>query len=271
MEFKEIIYKKDGHIAYLTFNRPEALNAITPTMVDEWVAALTDAKRDTDVRVLVVTGAGRAFCAGADVKGLAKRDSRDLSVEEERPLAEKLNIGRQGIQKIPRSLEDLDKPIIASVNGPAVGGGMDIASMCDIRIASEKARFGMSHLRISRFSMDGGYWFLQRVIGKAKTLELVLTCRIIDASEASQMGYVSKVVPHEQLEAATKELATQISKNPPIAVQLAKRLIYHAEGSTLDELLEEVELSHVLIEGTEDYKEGPRAFVEKREPQYKGR
>lgn len=270
MDFEQIIYSKQDRIALITLNRPDALNALTPKMVDEWVVALEDAKVDAEVGAVVVTGAGRAFCAGADVKGLAAGDDKSVASAKAN-LAEDRNFGRFGIQRIPRSLESLDKPYIAAINGAATGGGMDLATMADIRIASERARVGMTHLRMANLSADGGYYFLPRVVGVAKALELVLTAKIIDAQEMLHIGYVSQVVPHDQLMTVTMSLARKLSNGPEVAMQYAKRLVYKGLDSTLDVALEDVESAMLVCRTTEDALEGPRAWLEKREPRFKGK
>jgi enoyl-CoA hydratase/carnithine racemase len=264
MDFKETIYTKEDGIATITLNRPEAMNAWSPTMLNEWVAAIEDAKYDDAVRVVIVTGAGRGFSAGADVKAMASHRSHLTPVQNRYET-------RLTYQKLPRAVEGLDKPYIAAVNGVAVGGGFDAASMADIRIASEKASFAINHLRVNRLSADGGYYFLARILGVSKTLELVLTCRFFDAQEALRMGYVSRVVPHDELMPATKELAEQLAKGPPIAMQMAKRLVYRAPSLSLNQHLEDIEAAMVINAVTEDFEEGPRAFREKRAPQYKGK
>lgn len=263
MQFRQILYRKGDGIATIILNRAHVLNALSPTMIGELVAVIENARYDDDVRVLVVTGAGRGFCSGADVKALAA--PRDCS------LIESQSQMQSGVQRIPRALETLGKPYIASINGPAVGGGFDLASMADIRIASERATFAINHLRIAGLSLDGGYYFLTRILGVAKTLELVLTCRFFDAHEALQIGYVNKIVPHDKLSAATKELATQLVQGPPVATQFAKRLIRQSLWVSLDKHLEDVEVAYLLNERTDDFKEGPKALMEKRPPVFKGK
>ncbi|MFC1941800.1 enoyl-CoA hydratase/isomerase family protein [Chloroflexota bacterium] len=263
MDFKEIIYTKEEGIATITLNRPEVLNALSPNMLDEWVAAIESAKNDSDVRVLVVTGAGRGFCSGADVKRVATRDGSLPVMQRDQT--------HKGIQRIPLALESFNKPYIASVNGPCVGGGFDQASMADIRIASDKATFTINHLRMGGVSRDGGYYYLTRILGLTKTLELVLTYKFFDAQEALRLGYVSMVVPHGELTAATREMAAQLAKGPPLAMQFAKRLIYQSQDVSLPKHLEDVERTYLLNESTEDFKEGPRALIEKRPAQFKGR
>jgi len=265
MEFRDIIYTKEDGIATVTLNRPQALNALTPRMHQEWLTAVEDAKRDEQVRVLVVTGAGRAFCAGRDMRHELAAESAALSpFEVSRQM-------RENIHGLALALAELDKPYIGSINGPAVGGGMDFASMCDIRIASERAKFSMAYIRLGMPPAGGGCYFLPRIVGIAKACELIWTGRMIDAEEALRIGYVSKVVAHNELEAATKELATQLAKGPSVAIRLAKLLIYRCLDLDLIKALEDHQLAMLIALGTEDAKEGPLAFIEKREPIFKGR
>lgn len=269
MNFEQVVYSKEEGVASITFNRPEVLNALNSQMMDEIVSALKDAQEDEEVRVVILTGAGKGFCSGADLKAMVSGDDRKIS---SMPSAvEMRNQGRFGVQRIPRLFESLEKPCIACVNGVAVGAGFDMASMCDIRIASEKARFSINHLRVAGLSLDGGYYFLVRILGIPETLELVWTWETFSAQEALQMGYVSRVIPHEKLMVEAKEFAKRLAKGPPVAMQLAKRLIYKAWDSTLDEALEHVELAWAIIRTGEDAIEGPKAWLEKRDPQFRGR
>ena len=251
----------------MTLNRPAKLNAFDSDMIDLWVEAIEEAKRDDEVRVLVVTGAGRGFCGGANVGGLAS----ETPIIQETPLAEKRNSFREGIHRVPRALEHFDKPYIGSINGPAAGAGMDMASMCDIRIASDRAKFGMRYVAMGLIPGDGGCYFLPRIVGVAKACELIWTGRMIDAQEALQIGYVNKVVSHDELPAATWELASQIAQGPAVAIQLDKRLIYRCLDLDLNRALEASESAMLIARSTEDAKEGPRSFLEKRKPEFKGR
>ena len=262
MDYQEIIYTKKEGVATITLNRPQVMNAFSPTMLNEWVDAIEEAKYDDDVRVVVVTGAGRGYCSGADVKLMAAGRS---IVRGGRYQA------RLTVQRLPRAIESLDKPYIAAVNGPAVGGGFDTASMADIRIASDTATFSINHLRIAGLSADGGYYFLTRILGVARTLELVFTYRFFNAEEALKIGYVTRVVPAAELQQTAFELASQIAKGPPITLQLAKRLIYRCQDLSLDEHLEDVEAAIQIGNHTEDAKEGPRAWAEKRAAVFKGK
>ncbi len=257
MNYQDIIYTVEDHIATITLNRPEVLNALSSRMIDEWTDAIESVKNDPKVRVLVVTGAGRGFCSGGDVRELASRG--------EQPVYERRNSMRLGIHKIPRALESLDRPYIASINGPAAGAGMDMASMADIRIMSDKAKVGMTYIRMGLLPGDAGCYFLPRIVGIAKALELIWSGRIIDAGEALQIGYVSKVVPHDELPAATKEFCLRFTQ-APVATQFAKRLVWRGIDVFRNIHLEMTEMAMTINTTTPDTKEGPRAWVEKREP-----
>jgi len=267
MEWKEILYEKgDDGIAIITLNRPERLNAFTRTMLDEWYAALQDAHLDPAVKVIIVTGAGRAFCAGVDLS-----TGTSGLMDPNRTLVENRNFLRDTVQRIPRLVAHLDKPYIAAVNGPAMGAGMDMASMADIRFASENARFGMTYVRVGLIPGDGGCWYLPRIVGMAKALELIWTGDIIDAQEALHIGYVSKVLPPDELMPYTLDFARRLAQGPSVAIQLSKRLAYRGLHIDVDAALEEAQDAMVIVQMTEDAREGPRAFREKRPPQFKGR
>ena len=177
----------------------------------------------------------------------------------------------EGFPKMGRILADMDKPYIAAVNGAAVGAGMEITNMCDIRIASEKASFSMAFIRMGMIPAGGGCYYLPRIVGTAKACELIWTGRRLYAQEALEIGYVSKVVPPDELEAATKELATQIARGPSVAIGLDKRLIYRCLNLDLEDALDATVSALLIAQSTEDAAEGPKAWLEKREPQFKGR
>src|SRR3990172_12083398 len=191
MDFEQVRYEKSDGIATITLNRPERMNAFTPQMLDEWLAALQDAHVDAEVRAVIVTGRGRGFCTGADVSGGAAASLMDRS----RSLAENRNFLRDSVQRIPRLAALMEKPYIAAVNGPAVGAGMDMASMCDIRFAADTARFGLTYVRMGLVPGDGGCYYLPRIVGVARALDLIWTGRLFDAEEGLRIGYVSGVVP----------------------------------------------------------------------------
>ncbi|MFQ5879323.1 MAG: enoyl-CoA hydratase/isomerase family protein [Dehalococcoidia bacterium] len=268
MEFQEIIYDKGEGIATITLNRPQRLNALSRGMLDEWVTALEDARTDDEVRAIIVTGAGRGFCAGADLQEMAA--GRGLA-EARASIVERRNYLRETVQRVPRLAAALNKPYIAAVNGPAAGAGMDMASACDIRIAGEGARFGMTYVRVGLVPGDGGCYFLPRIVGLAKALELMWTGEVIDAQEALRIGYVSQVVAQDELMAYTREFALRLARGPAVSIQLIKRLTYRSLEVDLDAALEMAQAAQLVAQSSEDAVEGPRAFVEKREPRFKGR
>ena len=267
MTYEQITYEKADGIATITLNRPERMNAFTPQMLDEWYAALLDSHTDTDVRVVILTGADRGFCAGADLSGGEGVSLLHRSASQ----VDNRNVLRDSVQRSPRLVSSMEKPYIAAVNGAAVGAGMDMASMCDVRFASEAARFGMTYVRVGLIPGDGGCFFLPRIVGMAKALDLIWSGRIFNAQEALAMGYVSAVVPAEELMAFTREYATRLVKGPAVAIQQAKRLAYRSQDLSLDAALDLAQQAMFIAQSTEDSREGPRAFVEKREPQFRGR
>lgn len=260
MAYTDITYTVEDHIATIMLNRPESLNAFTDTMINEWADAIETAKTDPKVRVVVVTGAGRGFCAGMNVRGAAARG-------EAPPVYTRRNYMRLGVHKIPRALESLDKPYIAAINGPAAGAGMDMASMADIRIMSDTARVGMTYIRMGLLPGDAGCYFLPRIVGVAKALELIWSARMLDADEALRIGYVSKVIPHDQFAEQTKEFCRQFLQ-APVGTQFAKRLVWRGIDMFRNINLEMAEMAMVINSTTPDTKEGPRAWVEKREPKW---
>ncbi|MDO8491481.1 MAG: enoyl-CoA hydratase-related protein [Dehalococcoidia bacterium] len=275
MDFQDILYAKDSHgIVTVTLNRPEALNGTTPRMNRELAQAVRMAKADPEVKVLVVTGAGRIFCAGIDLKGLTGK-ARDTAAWGDLPanasIEDKRGALRNNAHLLPRAMIDFDKPCIGAINGPAVGGGMDIASLCDIRIASEQARFAMSYVKVGATPAVGGCYLLPRIVGLTVACELIWTGRTIDAQEALKIGYVSKVVPHDDLMPAVMDLALQLAKGPSVAINMSKRLIYHCLNLDFARALDAHEWGMTIAQNTEDAREGPRAWAEKRAPQFKGR
>ena len=267
MTYEQITYEKSDGIATITLNRPERMNAFTPQMLDEWLDALNDANLDDEIRVIILTGTGRGFCTGADVV----RSGEGLSlVNRDRSHVANRNFLRDSVQRIPRLVSIMEKPYIAAVNGAAVGAGMDMASMCDMRFAAETARFGMTYVRMGLIPGDGGCYFLPRIVGMAKALDLIWTGRLFDAKEALDMGYVTSVVPDDQLITHTREYAAKLVNGPAVAIQQAKRLAYRSQDIALDSALDLAQQAMFIAQETEDSREGPRAFAEKREPEFKG-
>ena len=262
--YKCLLYEVKDGIATLTLNRPERLNALGDTLRDDLQDAVTRASEDEAVRVMIVTGAGKGFCAGGDVKAMAERKASG----GERPLGEKVAPGRD---RTVLALRDAPKPVIAAVNGAAAGAGMNLALACDIRLASTEAKFAQAFVRRGLHPDWGGTYFLPRVVGVAKAAELIWTGEIINAAEAKRLGIVSDVVPPEELIGAARALAGKIAAGPPIAIRLAKRAIYHNLECDLRQALEFETFAQNICFETEDAREGIRAFVDKRAPAFRGR
>jgi len=263
--YKDIILEKKDNIATLTINRPEKMNAMTLETREELVAALTDVSEDDDMRVLVLTGAGdRAFCAGVDVSVMS---SRIAGQEEE--LNRKKITQRMGFQ-VP-IIRKIRVPTIAAINGVAAGMGISFIAACDIRIASEKARFSCAWVNRGLVPDGAATFLLPQIIGIEKALELFYTGAVIDAAEALRIGLVGRVVPPEQLMPTVMELAEKIAANPPIPLELAKYGVYKGLRSDIETALDYENYAVKVCTGTEDYKEGVQAFMEKRKPQFKGR
>jgi len=270
MELLETTYEKgDDGVAVITLNRPEKMNAFTRQMIDEWSWAIEEAKLDDEVRALIVTGSGRAFCAGMDVQQEVRGEGV-LGTESSTPAMQR-NALRYNVHRVPRALMTFDKPYIAAVNGAAVGAGMDMASMADMRFAAEGARFGMAYVRMGIIPGDGGCYYLPRIVGVAKALDIIWSGELFDAQKALEMGYVTRVFPAERLMEETRAYARKIADGPAVAIQLAKRLVYRSMQTTEDAALDMAQSAMVIAQSTDDAKEGPRAFTEKRTPQFVGR
>lgn len=273
MPYETILYDVADGIATITLNRPERMNAFNDQMTAEWAQAIDAARLDDAVKVVIVTGAGRAFCAGGDIRRSEESEGGPdrLGLGSVVPPAERRNALRFTVHRVARALQLLDKPYIAAVNGPAVGAGMDMASMADIRFASDQARFAMSYIKVGLIPGDGGAWLLPRLVGIAKALELIWTGDEIDAQEALRIGYVSAVVPHAELVPYTRAFARRLVEGPAVAIQLAKRLVYRGLDVPFLEGLEQAQAAMAIVQSTEDAIEGPRAFREKRPPRFIGR
>jgi 2-(1,2-epoxy-1,2-dihydrophenyl)acetyl-CoA isomerase len=271
MDYEQILYEQQDGVATITLNRPERMNAFTDTMIREWADALEHARRDRDVRAVIITGAGRGFCAGADLRGGGSGVGEGGGGDGPPPAASRRNWLRDGVHMVPRAVQLLDKPYIAAVNGAAVGAGMDMASMADLRIASESARFAMSYVKVGLIPGDGGCYLLPRIVGLAKALELIWTGDFIDAQESLRIGYVSRVVAVDALLDEARALALRIAEGPAVAVQLAKRLVYRSLEASWHEAFEMAGQAMAIAQSTEDAREGPRAFVENRPPRFLGR
>ena len=267
MSYTELIYTKEEGVATITLNRPRVLNAFTPVMIEEWSRAIEEAKLDPEVRVVVVTGAGRGFCSGADVRSFREREQTDSN-----PVVDGRYWLQHSVHRVPLALRTLDKPYIAAVNGPAAGAGMDMASLADLRFASETATFTVSYVNVGIVPGDGGCYYLPRLIGVARALDLIWTGRTMEAPEALRLGYVSQVAAPEQLMGTVMAYAKKLAKGPQVAIELAKRLVYEGlETNNLFKELRSAEHAMLIARATDDAREGPRAWAEKRSPQFLGR
>ena len=256
MTYREISFEQQGTIAVLTLNRPEVRNTITePAMIEEILDALLRVQADEALSVMILTGAGSAFSAGGNVKDMYNKQGMFAGDPDQIR-----NNYRQGIQQIPLAFQRLDVPTIAAVNGPAIGAGCDLTCMCDIRLASDKARFGETFASVGLIPGDGGAYFLPRVIGYARALELAFTCRVIDAAEALRIGLVSEVVPHERLLERSLEMAAEIARQPARILRLAKRLFSLAQGKSLEETLEISAAFQALCHHSPEHMQALEAF-----------
>ena len=266
-KYETIILEKKENIATITLNRPEKLNAENPKLADELIDVFGVVDEDDDVRVVVITGAGRAFCVGADLKERFLQqgvESRKKGIVED-VTHEFTEVGCMALTKVR-------KPVIASINGMAVGFGCTLALASDIRIASENARFSLPFARVGLMLEFGSTYFLPRLVGMGKACELAFTARMIDAREAKEIGLVNQVVPHDKLTETTYEMAKSITKLAPLSIQLSKRALYH--GMSAPDLASQLQYEAFAVNylfRTEDLEEGARAFFEKRDPVFKGR
>jgi enoyl-CoA hydratase/carnithine racemase len=256
-----ILYEVSGNVALLTLNRPEVRNAFSAEMIRLWREYLEKAKEDAAARVIVVTGKGDTFCSGGDIRDMA--EGKLQSWEMKRFLWE-------GVHRIALTLEDLDKPVIAAINGAAMGAGLDMALMCDLRICSDRAKLGESYILMGLAPGDGGAYYLPRLVGPAKALELCLTGDVVTPPEAVAMGLVNRVVSHEHLMEETMNLAAKIAAKPPLAIRMTKRAIYQGLTSTLRAHLDYISSHMAILSETKDHREAARAFLEKRKPVFEG-
>ena len=261
-----LIEEREGGIVTLTMDRPEERNALSyEETFAEFVDACDRVNRDISVRCVILTGRDPAFCAGGNVKNMRDR----VGMFQGAPFHIRSRYVH-GIQTIPLALYEIEVPTIAAVNGAAIGAGCDLTCMCDIRLASDKARFAESFVKLGIVPGDGGAWLLPRVVGMSKALEMSFTGDMVDADEALACGLVSKVVPHEQLMDAARELAGRIAANPPQALRMTKRLLREGQHVRLDTLLQLSASYQAMAHKSEDHAEAVAAFFEKRPGNFTG-
>ena len=265
--FTELLVQQDEHVLLVTLNRPDIHNAIShEAMVSEieTVCRLVDNRKD--IRALVLTGAGKSFCAGGNVKDMLNKTDMFGGTQQEIEKGYK-----NGIQRIPLALWSVEVPVIAAVNGAAVGAGCDLAMMCDIRIGSDKARFAESFVKLGIIPGDGGAWFLPRVIGMARASQMALTGDTLDAQTALEWGLISEIVDSSELIDRALSLAHHIAANPPLAVKACKQLLRQSEKLALPEMLDQCAQLQSGLHHTDDHLEAVEALLEKRKGQYYGR
>ncbi len=251
---------RDGHVAYVTLNRPDKLNALTSRMAAELHAALAAIGADDGVRAVILTGAGRGFCSGADVNELLAAESAADAAPPE-----------SGITDLAARIRAMPQPVIAAVNGVAAGAGLSIALACDVRIASQEAGFSCVFVRRSLVPDAGASLLLPRLVGPAVAMEMALTGAVYDAQWAMDKGLVSRVVPADSLMVEARSLADEIAANPPLAVRATRRLLYAGDDEAIAAAMRRESDANALLSATDDAQEAVRAFLEKRPPVYRGR
>jgi 2-(1,2-epoxy-1,2-dihydrophenyl)acetyl-CoA isomerase len=252
----QLKFSVDDGIGRIVLNRPERMNAFTFEMIDAWRAAIEECRRDDAVKVVIVTGAGAAFCSGGDIVEMGDR----LEQTPEQRKAELFD----RIERIPLALEDLDKPVIAAVNGVATGAGMDMALMCDLRYAAQGARFAETYVNVGLVPGAGGAHFLPRLVGVSKALELFWTGDFIDAEEAMRIGIVNKVFPDAELMTQVETIARKIATAPPLTLRMVKRAIYQGMRNDLRTNLDLISSHYAVITATDRHKQAVRSFIAKR-------
>ena len=263
----KVTIERIGGIALVTLNDPGTRNALTPDLVGGLADLLRGANADTSLTCIVLTGAGDGFCSGGNVKDMLS-GADPMYAGTPHQMKEGY---RNGIQVIPKLFHTLDVPVIGAINGPAIGAGCDLACMCDMRIGSPHAKFAESFLRVGIVPGDGGAWLLPRVVGVPRSLEMALTCRMIEAEEAKEWGLITRIVPREELVEAALAMARTIEGFPPLSVRLNKRLLKRSLDMSLEGCLELSAAYQAIVQHTADQKEAVAALLEKRKPAFEGR
>lgn len=258
-----LIYDQAGAIVTLTMNQPEQRNPLTGnTAIPELLAAIDRIHDDRQVRCVILTGNGPSFCSGGDIQEMKRQASPEVSEMDIR------HDYRRGVQRMAHRLFNLEVPVIAAINGHAIGAGLDLACMCDIRIAAERAKFAASFIKMGIIPGDGGAWLLPRTVGMSRAAELAFTGDMIDAQQALAWNLISYVVPNDQLMDAAREMAGRIARHAPHSVRLSKRLMREALRSGFDTVLELSAVYQAVSHKTSDHAEAVNAFLEKRSPRF---
>ncbi len=260
----QLLQARDGDVVWLTLNRPDRLNALTNEMLDALLSAMTEASADREVGCVVLTGAGRGFCAGGDVKGMAQGSLQEDSLEERaQALRRRMDVSRV--------IFEMPKPVLAMIRGPAAGAGLAIALACDLRLADETALLTTAFAHVGLSGDFGGSWFLQRLVGAGKAKELYFSSPRLSAAEACDAGILNRVVASESLEAETRTLARKLAAGPRIALGYMKQNINAGATSSLAAALDMEARNHARSGFTDDHLEASQAFVDKRAPVFRGR
>ncbi|PWA08122.1 enoyl-CoA hydratase [Pueribacillus theae] len=270
---KDLLFEVKDGIATITLNRPDSRNAFSLEMIRLWKESLEEVRDNDEIRVLVLTGNGIAFCAGGDVKSMKKgKGFVDLNEEVDKDFVstglKRKNSLWNYIQRIPLLMEEIDKPTIAAINGDAIGAGLDMALQCDLRFASDTARFGEGYVNVGIVPGDGGGYYLPRIIGIDKALDLLWTGRIIDSEEALKIGLVTRVCSHEALMDEVMAFANRLARGPQQAMRFTKRTVYQGLKTDLRTSLDMVSSFMGLVTEHPDYQEGLQAIIEKRKPKF---
>ncbi|MBM4763018.1 enoyl-CoA hydratase-related protein [Bacillus sp. B15-48] len=269
----DLLFTVENGIARITLNRPERLNAFSIEMIDAWIKALEEVRDSEEVKVLIISGNGRGFCSGGDIKSmlngqgfLYSEGNEDLTSTA---LARK-NVIWKRVQRVPLLLQEIDKPVIAVIHGFAFGAGLDMALACDIRIAAENTKIAESYIKAGIVPGDGGAYFLPRLIGVDKALELLWTGQVLTAHEAKELGLITHVVDDDQLGMFVEEYVQKLIQGPQQAIRLTKRAVYQGLEMNLRSSLDMISSSLGIVTELDDYHEGLKAIQEKRSPNFKG-
>lgn len=266
MEFRQILYARENHIATITLNRPEKLNAYSEVMVHEIIAALSDARDDHDIRAVIITGTGRGFCSGGDISRDFQYPARSHGHRMESILEM-----RENMHQLVTLLRRFDKPTIAAINGAAVAGGLALALCCDFRLAAESARLGDTSLKFALIPDEGGAYLFPQYMGLQNALKMSFYSEVYPARQAKELGLVTEVIPDAELMNTAREWAERLAECAPIAIRVTKRMMYKQQTMELENALEDAALGTMVVNYCEDVKEGIAAFHEKRKPDFKGR
>ncbi|MEM7345152.1 MAG: enoyl-CoA hydratase-related protein [Chloroflexota bacterium] len=259
---KPLLFTIEDKIATITLNRPDRRNAFNEEMLALWVEALEACRQRDDINVVILTGAGKAFCSGGDINDMVERLGQGGAPAQKQFI--------ETVHDVAKTLDQIDKPVIAALNGAATGAGLDMALMCDMRFCSDRARLASTYIKVGLVPGDGGGFFLPRLVGLAKALELLWTGDWVSAEEAERLGLVNRTVPHDELMPTVYKFARRLAEGPTIAQRLIKRAVYEGLRSDLRTHLDMMSSHYAVVSGTKDHQEAIEAFLEKRKPAFQG-